>query len=283
MSADRFEIRIMTREEIDLAVDWAAQEGWNPGIHDADCFHVTDPRGFLVGTVGSEPVAMVSAVAYGESYGFMGFYIVKPHVRDRGYGMQMWNAGLDYLRERPIGLDSVRPDLIVRQKPEFKPAYTNFRFRWDKDRQCEVSPLAVPLADVPFPILAAYDREVFTFEREIFLSCWITRPGTVALGIMQGNRLSAYGALRPCREGFKIGPLFADSPHNAQVLFESLTADVAVGLPVFLDTPEANPDSVKLAQHYGMTEVFRTTRMYKGKPPDLPLHKWFGVTTFELG
>jgi hypothetical protein len=29
--------------------------------------------------------------------------------------------------------------------------------------------------------------------------------------------------------------------------------------------------------------VFETARMYKGPPPDEPLSRIFGVTTFELG
>lgn len=33
------EIRTMTRQEIDLAVEWAAREGWNPGPSDANAFH----------------------------------------------------------------------------------------------------------------------------------------------------------------------------------------------------------------------------------------------------
>jgi hypothetical protein len=283
MITGNFSIRRMTRDQIDLACDWAAHQGWNPGNHDADCFYATDPDGFFLGLVGSEPVAMVSAVAYGESYGFMGFYIVKPEVRDRGYGVQLWDAGLGYLGNRTIGLDSVRPDLVAHKKQEFKPAYTNFRFKWVKDRQGSASPEVLNLGDVPFPTLAAYDRELFAYERESFLRCWISRPGTVAMGIMQGNKLAAYGALRPCREGFKIGPLFADHADLARVLFEALTAKVKAGVAVFLDAPEMNKDSVRMAEDYGMTEVFRTTRMYKGDAPLLPLHKWFGVTTFELG
>ncbi len=31
-------IRNMTRPELDELVDWAAHEGWNPGIHDAELF-----------------------------------------------------------------------------------------------------------------------------------------------------------------------------------------------------------------------------------------------------
>jgi hypothetical protein len=27
----------MTRDEVEFAIDLAAEEGWNPGIHDGDC------------------------------------------------------------------------------------------------------------------------------------------------------------------------------------------------------------------------------------------------------
>ena len=33
-----FSIRQMTRAELELALEWAAEEGWNPGLHDAAAF-----------------------------------------------------------------------------------------------------------------------------------------------------------------------------------------------------------------------------------------------------
>ena len=68
-----YTIRTMTRQEIDIAIDWAAAEGWNPGLHDADCFYAADPHGFLIGLLGDEPIATISAVKYGASFGFLGF------------------------------------------------------------------------------------------------------------------------------------------------------------------------------------------------------------------
>ena len=273
----------MSRSEVDIAIDWAEAEGWNPGIHDADCFYATDPNGFLIGLLDDEPVAMVSAVAYGDSYGFMGFYIVKPEVRNRTYGVQLWDAGLQYLGNRCIGLDSVRPDLVSHKKPEFGPTHTNYRFEWIKGEQLALAPEVVELSQVPFLMVNAYDKEVFRFSRETFLQCWISRPGTRALGIVKNDELSGYGAIRKCRKGFKIGPLFADNAEIARALFRSLTTDVEMGSHVYLDTPEINPEAVNIAQSHGMTEVFRTTRMYNGQEPVFPLDKWFGVTTFELG
>ena len=42
-------IRVMRPDEIALAADWAAAEGWNPGLADAACFATVDPGGFLIG------------------------------------------------------------------------------------------------------------------------------------------------------------------------------------------------------------------------------------------
>ncbi len=283
MNSDALTIRRMNRSEIDMAVDWAAAEGWNPGIHDADCYYAADPNGLLIGLLNDEPVAMVSAVAYEDSYGFMGFYIVKPEVRHRTYGMQLVDVGMRYLENRCIGLDSVRPDLVSHKIPEFKPAYINYRFEWIKNEQSVVDPEVVELSEIPFSMVASYDHEVFRYSRESFLKCWISRPVTTALGIVKDGRVSAYGVIRECRVGYKIGPLFANSAELARTLFQALTSGVKMGMQIYLDTPETNPDAVTIAESYGMKEVFRTTRMYNRPAPGFPLEKWFGVTSFELG
>jgi hypothetical protein len=44
-------IRVMRPDEIGIAADWAAAEGWNPGLADAACFATVDPEGFLIGEV----------------------------------------------------------------------------------------------------------------------------------------------------------------------------------------------------------------------------------------
>ncbi|HXN87944.1 MAG TPA: GNAT family N-acetyltransferase, partial [Methylocella sp.] len=42
-------IRTMRPDEISIAVNWAAAEGWNPGLADDACFAAVDPEGFLIG------------------------------------------------------------------------------------------------------------------------------------------------------------------------------------------------------------------------------------------
>lgn len=285
MPHHNYVIRTMTREEINLAVDWAAAEGWNPGIHDADCFFAQDPEGFLVGLLDGEPIGSISAVSYPGNYGFLGFYIVKPKYRGKGFGIQLWNAGLERLPGMTIGLDGVVAQQANYERSGFRLAYRNIRQEWKKEKG--VGPKSahglVNLNQIPFEKLFAYDRRMFGIDRKLFLRLWINRPRTLALGALQGVELTGYGVIRACRKGFKIGPLFAEDAQLAETLFLALTEDLEPRTPVFLDTPEVNAAAVELAERYQMETVFETARMYLKGDPDIPVDHWFGVTSFELG
>ncbi|AGA91039.1 hypothetical protein Thimo_2296 [Thioflavicoccus mobilis 8321] len=54
-------VRAMTRAELDTLVDWAAAEGWNPGLNDAQIFWDTDPDGFVAAELGDEDRARLLA------------------------------------------------------------------------------------------------------------------------------------------------------------------------------------------------------------------------------
>ncbi|MDD5057584.1 MAG: GNAT family N-acetyltransferase [Sideroxydans sp.] len=278
-----YTIRSMNRQQVDIAVEWAAREGWNPGLHDAACFHAADPEGFLVGMLGDEAVATISAVKYGEGFGFMGFYIVRPEHRGNGYGMQIWNAAIERLRGRNIGLDGVVAQQENYRKSGFKLAYRNIRYQGTGGNPAAPDERIAPLSALPFATLRAYDQPFFPDNRENFLRCWSRLPDSSALGIFQHGKLAGYGVLRACRNGHKIGPLFADDAELAQALFMALQASVPQDAKIFLDTPETNPAAIALAQRHGMIVSFETARMYTGDFPELPMQRMFGVTTFELG
>src|SRR6478609_7753734 len=84
----------MAAKEVAFAIDLAANEGWNPGVHDAAVFHAADPQGFLIGRVDGRPVGCISAVSYEGRFGFIGLYIVLPEHRGKGYGIEMWRAAM---------------------------------------------------------------------------------------------------------------------------------------------------------------------------------------------
>lgn len=139
------------------------------------------------------------------------------------------------------------------------------------------------LSDVPFQQLLAYDNGVFPTSRQAFLKEWIQQPQSLAIGYLRNNELKGCGMVRPCRAGFKVGPLFADNGEIATELFETMRQFVGEKENIYFDTPEVNKEAVALAEKYGMKPMFETARMYSKHFPDVPLHKVFGVTTFELG
>lgn len=282
----------MTRSELELAIDWAAAEGWNPGLQDAHCFYAADPNGFLLGLLEGEPIAAISCVKYSDGFGFLGLYIVHPAFRAQGYGLQMWRAGLAHLSGCTVGLDGVLAQQSNYAKSGFTLAHRNIRYEGKGDsslskdspeiRQTQDNGL-VSLERLPLERIVDYDRLFFPAPRADFLSCWITQPNSHAIGILQDQSLAGYGVLRACRQGYKIGPLFAEGAAEAEAIFLSLKAKVPPNSPFYLDIPEVNPQAIALAANCGLSPVFETARMYNQQTPALPLEKIFGITSFELG
>ena len=280
-----YRITTITRSELGLAVDWAAAEGWNPGLHDAKCFYAADSSGFLMGLLAGEPVATLSAVKYGKTFGFVGFYRVRPEFRSQGYGLQIWQAGMDALRGRNVGLDGVVEQQDNYVKSGFKLAHRNIRYEGVGEIVASLDLMAkiVPLSLVPVNEVIAYDRAFFPADRSVFLRAWLAQPDSKAVGYVQNQALAGYGVLRTCREGFKIGPLFADTAQAAEAIFLTLRASVEPGSAFYLDVPDVNPQAIALAERHRMKSAFETARMYTHHAPDLAWDRTFGITTFELG
>ena len=274
------QVRPMTRPELDVAVDWAAAEGWNPGLYDADLFWATDPGGFLLAQQDGRMVGCISAVAYGEDFGFVGFYIVRPDRRGQGIGLRLWRQALARLQGRVVGLDGVVAQQANYAKSGFVLAFNNTRYQGQGGGQAPAG--VVALEQVPWPAIAALDGSCFPAPREEFLRRWVSHPGFTTAGIMQGQELAGLGVLRPCRQGAKIGPLFAREPQSARDIFLALEA-AAPGQPIFLDVPGNNPLALELAREQGLEPVFATARMYLGPAPVWESSWVYGITSFELG
>jgi GNAT superfamily N-acetyltransferase len=274
-------IRAMAPDEIAIAADWAAAEGWNPGLADAACFATVDAGGFLIGELDGAPAATISCVNYDDRFAFLGFYIVRPDLRGRGYGLRIWNAAVDHAGGRTIGLDGVVAQQENYKKSGFRLAYANVRYGGRVP--AGVTPAGIiPLANVSFASVEADDATVFPAPRPAFLRAWIGTSGHIGRALVRDGKLAAWGVIRPCRTGWKIGPLVADDRAAAEAVFTALVS-AAGGGDVFLDVPDVNRDAVALAQSHGLAPVFETARMYTGPIRPLRLARVFGVTTFELG
>ena len=273
-------IRTMRREDVDFAIRLAAREGWNPGLSDAESFHAADPEGFFVAELNGQPVGTISAVRYGEGFGFVGLYIMIPEARGKGWGLRLWNHAMARLDGCNVGLDAVTAQEATYARAGFATHYRSARYEGEGGGARPEG--ALRLEDKDFEAVAAYDRRCFPGPREPFLRAWLDAPGVRAFAVAGNDGLAGYGVIRPCARGYKIGPLFADDGQAADVLYRALAASVP-GEKVYLDVIEPNAAAVALARGYGLAEVFTTVRMYSGGEPAMDRDRVFGVTSFELG
>jgi hypothetical protein len=268
----------MQPADINIAIQWAGKEGWNPGLEDSSAFFATDPNGFFIGILNGKPVSCISAVRYGNRYGFVGFYIVQEEYRGKGYGVKIWQHALNHLGQCVSGLDGVPAQIKNYRKSGYAYQYKQMRFEAKNiegliDKEIEVT--------FSYPEILEYDTSVFGTERNLFLHQWLNMGHAKVFCMKDGKGLKGYAVIRQCLSGYKIGPLFAADKETAEKLF--LACCAAAKGPVYLDIPEINKGALEIAEKYNMQLVFETARMYKNGYPNFPVEKVFGVTTFELG
>ena len=278
-----FEIATASADDVRLIMSWAKDESWNPANTDHWAFHAMDPGAFLIGRLAGKPVACISVTRYGAGFGFLGCYITRPEVRGKGYGIQLWRAGMARMAGRNVGLDGV-----VAQQANY--AKSGFRLAWNNVRHEGASgsikpPPGVALVDarrLPFDKLIAYDRRFFPEARDSFLAPWITAPERAALAAVKDGEIVGFGVIRAAVTAARIGPLYGATPEIASALVSAL-GEAMPGKPVAVDVPEINKKAVTLALGMGLRPAFATARMYTGADPAIDYAGFYGVTSLELG
>jgi predicted N-acetyltransferase YhbS len=277
------EVSVMGESGVRTLVAWAGGEGWNPGRDDATAFFATDPGAFLGLPDGDGWRAGISAVRY-SAYGFLGLFIVPPGLRGRGLGRTVWDAALERLDDRPVGLDGVVAMQDSYRRSGFVLDHVTFRYEGTLD--------GLPATRLPSEILGPddladvheVDRSVFGADRVDFLRAWLAYPGATTCGVRDDDgRLVGYGTARPAVAATRIGPLFAADDVVAHGVLAGLRAALGPGARVAIDVPESHERARRLVDACGLAPSFETARMYRGGRPDVDGARVFGITTLELG
>ncbi|MFF8289485.1 GNAT family N-acetyltransferase [Streptomyces sp. NPDC016309] len=274
-----------TLQDWSLVWEWAVAEGWNPGLGDAASFFAQDPDGFFLGRLDGErePVSAVSVVRYDDTYAFLGFYLVRPDRRGLGYGLATWRAALEHAGDRTVGLDGVPAQQDNYRRSGFVLEHRSARYAGPVTGGAPGPGRdVVPAAEVGAAAIAAYDGGCHPAARPRFLERWLDAPGHRALARVVDGRVTGYGVIRPAHAEARVGPLFADSAQDAEVLLDALVAAAGADR-IAVDVPESNAAAVRLAQARGLVPTFATARMYTGPVRPFARERVFGITTLELG
>lgn len=277
---------LLNRPQVHLLLKWAAMEGWNPGLHDADLFYDADPEGFYGFFDGNELIAGGALVSYGSAFGFMGLFIVKPEYRGTGIGRDLWYQRRNMLQSRlipgaPIGMDGVVAMQSFYSKGGFQLAFKDERYEITGRAQ-NINPEILTLQASDTAHVKKMDLQCFGYDRSAFIQAWINQADAKVFQFGIGDAFNGFVVMRKALSGWKIGPLFAASARAANALLEACM-DAVPGDKLYLDTPGSNAAARELALKHGGQFVFECGRMYLGNAPALPMELIYGITSFELG
>jgi len=276
-------LRTASLDDVTQMLNWAAEEGWNPGLDDAVAFHAADSNGFFVADVDGQMVAAISVVNHSDVFAFLGLYICHPEFRGQGIGLALWEHALRHSGARTVGLDGVAEQQENYARSGFVAAGSTERFEG-----------TVPGADMwgTRPVITTQDAAQIArldlaangFTRGAFLSRWIEdTPTRKTVVLEQNGQITGYATARLCRKGCKIGPVVAPDPAGATCLIAAAATRVGADL-VTVDVPAEQSGFSATLAGMGFVSGFSTARMYRGPAPKpTQAQTLFGVATLELG
>ncbi len=272
-------LRQMTLTDLETVLDWAAAEGWNPGLGDAAAFWAADPAGFFLAERDGRLAAAISVVNHDADHTFLGLYICHPEFRGQGIGLALWTHALRHAGGRSVGLDGVPAQQANYARAGF--VATGSTLRMEGAAWAPEAPLRLSAPD-DHDALLALDRAALGHARPAFLSGWITQTPTRRTVVAEGPAGPVgFATARLCRSGGKIGPVIA--PDTATALALIAGAARALDLDrIAVDVPEQNAALLDALAAAGFAETFRTARMVRGTSPAQSASLQ-AVATLELG
>ncbi len=289
-------IKPLCYEDIDFVTEISRKEGFAPGVGDLAIYQNTDKQGLWVGWLNDKPIGCIAGVRYNENYGFLGLFLVIEKYRGRGFGLQLWKKALDHLGDLPcVGLEAAPDRISDYSKWGFTISSKTTRWQWMGDGKLLEKSFTnydlynfsfVEGASIPSNAVEKFDEKRETTPRPHFLSNWLNHPaGKVITVIDKEGRCHGFGRIRPCLlrrgDGWRIGPLMADSPKLLKILLKKLV-DSHPGL-IIIDSPGLNQFACKLFKDLGFKSESETFRMYRGSQPPVSMNDVYGLACLELG
>ncbi|EDV19944.1 hypothetical protein TrispH2_009722 [Trichoplax sp. H2] len=277
MSQDsNFEIVTATINQMKWIISMAKDEGWNPGEDDF-VFQLADPTGYFIGLLNGEPICCISATKY-NIQAEMGYYVVKKEHRGLGYGRAIMQHSLKYLKGYNILIYALQHKIGTYETIGFKKHEAMIRYAGIIAKKEVISDNIYSARDIPLDKIVEYDARYFAEERKKFLSAWLMIGTANSFVYKIGDNIRGLGAIRKAQDGYRIGPLYAETPDIAITLFHRLCQDYE-NCKITVECPASNADAKELVKKFKLDKVFQGSTMYSGELPKVNLNHIYGVIT----
>ena len=283
-STNDFHIRPAVAQDIRVLYDFVEWEGWNPGLDDAWALIEGMLDSLFVGVLEGEIIGSVAITYYSTGFAYISFVIVHPKFRGHAsYGFRLWNWALKQVGTRNIIIDTMPGRDKLCRKLGFKQSdlFCAYYFEGHSQTQLSDHGLIFPVQDFLEEVLA-YDAPFFPGERYAYMKAWLSMPCAKALLWKDGDTICGYGLIRKALQGYRIGPLYADTLETARHLFLALIADFPNEL-ISLSMPLNSPFTEPLVEEFQLRVQCELQRLYLKSPLDIPYEKIAAITNFTFG
>ena len=258
-------IRKLVGQDIERAIELTDLEGWGYTRADFERLLALSPQGCFAAEEDSRVVGILSTTSY-DHLAFLGAVIVSPEVRGRGLGRLLMQAALMHLASK--GVETVRLNAYLNAVPfyerlGFHREYEIVRWRANLARSDAVAASGAKHEDLDD--LAAFDARFFGAPRRSLLERLLDEYPATFLIAREGTHVLGYLVGSPYDEACEIGPWVVAPGHAgvARDLFHALVTVVGPREYAF-SGPERNLDLLRFARGAGLSEAFRTLRMWWG-------------------
>ncbi len=206
---------------IDFIIEMEREEKWSPGLYDVKCYLDGKNITYYFCMIAGKPVGMISIVENNLIY-FIGSFIVAKAYRGQGYGRLLWDAVVEVLGDKPLGLYAVFSLVPFYARQGFRAGNEVRRFALTNLCSMEREAYLDPLTDAEKLALYRFDQQCTKSNRRDFLSSLLEKPSVFSSIVFDGASPIGYGIVRPAFDHFRVGPLYAVSAGVALSILSSL-------------------------------------------------------------
>ena len=285
-------MRHMSKDDFDIVRNWCVDEEWNIGLYDTQIYYHLDPTGHLIFLKNNEPIGSISLLKHDNNFFTLGPFIVTQACRGKGHGAKIWEKAFYRLKENEeavILLYAVSKQVSRYAALGFISQFINQRWQLNTKNKLN-TPQHFNCERITPPLIkktSIYDQQFFSSSREIIFTTILNQVSVKGFVIQVDNQIRGFGIIRPCINGYRIGPLIADTLDIAKCLFSTLVNSVTEK-SIIVDMPEGNIQGKQLMEYFRLHQITKnnTVAMTKGPVTNefvRNFNRHYAIFSLEIG